>query len=67
MWKKNMDLFFLEDQMKRAFRYQREDVCHGILTIQNLIDKYPALNLTVWYKCSRCAVKTERCQQSYFL
>ena len=42
-----MDLFFLEDQMKRAFRYWREDVCCGILTIQNLIDKYPALNLTV--------------------
>ena len=37
-----MDLFFLEDQMKRAFRYRREDVCRGILTIQNLIDKYSA-------------------------
>ena len=40
---KNIDMIMLEDRTKRTFKFRREEVCGEKLTVQNLIDKYPAL------------------------
>ena len=36
-------MIMLEDRTKRTFKFRGEEVCGGKLTVQNLIDKYPAL------------------------
>ena len=40
---KTIDVFLLEDKMKRTFGLRRKEAYAGNLTVQNLIEKYPAL------------------------
>ena len=42
--KRTIDLNVLEDRMKRSFFYRRKEVCSGIISIPDLLQKYPALH-----------------------
>ena len=41
--KRTIDVSLLEDRVKRTFGIRRKEVYAGNLTVQNLIEKYPAL------------------------
>ena len=43
--KKTIDVSLFEDRMKRTFGLRRKEAYAGNLTVQNLIEKYPALRL----------------------